>query len=37
MQNEDISQMPVVSEGHIVGMIARFLQTRLRSGRIAEQ
>jgi Zn-dependent protease/predicted transcriptional regulator len=42
MQNEDINQMPVVSEGHIVGMIARdtilrFLQTRLQLGRFAEQ
>jgi Zn-dependent protease/predicted transcriptional regulator len=41
MQSEDINQMPVVSEGHIVGMIARdtilrFLQTRLQLGRFAE-
>jgi len=42
MQNEDINQMPVVSEGRIVGMIARdtilrFLKTRLQLGRFAEQ
>lgn len=42
MQKEDINQLPVVSEGHIVGMIARdailrFLQTRLQLGRFAEQ
>ena len=42
MQNEDINQMPVLSEGHIVGMIARdtilrFLQTRLQLGRVAAQ
>jgi Zn-dependent protease/predicted transcriptional regulator len=42
MQNEDINQMPVLSEGQIVGMIARdtilrFLQTRLQLGSIATQ
>ena len=42
MQSEDINQMPVVSEGQIVGMIARdtilrVLQTRLQLGRFAEQ
>ena len=42
MQKEDINQMPVASEGHIVGMITRdtilrFLQTRLQLGRFAEQ
>jgi predicted transcriptional regulator len=42
MQNEDINQMPVLSEGHIGGMIARdtilrFLQTRLQLGRVAAQ
>ena len=40
MQKEDINQMPVASEGHIVGMITRdtilrFLQTRLQLGRFA--
>jgi Zn-dependent protease/predicted transcriptional regulator len=40
MQREDINQMPVVSEGHIVGMIARdtilrVLQTRLQVGHLA--
>lgn len=40
MQTEDINQMPVVSEGHIVGMIARdtilrVLQTRLQAGHLA--
>lgn len=40
MQTEDINQMPVVSEGHIVGMIARdtilrVLQTRLHAGHLA--
>ena len=42
MQKEDINQMPVISEGHVVGMIARdmilhFLQTRLQLSRFAEQ
>jgi Zn-dependent protease len=40
MQTEDINQMPVVSEGHIIGMIARdnilrVLQTRLHAGHMA--
>jgi Zn-dependent protease/CBS domain-containing protein len=40
MQTEDINQMPVVSEGHIVGMVARdtilrVLQTRLQAGHLA--
>jgi predicted transcriptional regulator len=42
MQREDINQMPVISEGRIVGMIARdtilrVLQTRLQLGHLAEQ
>ena len=42
MQQEDINQMPVASEGHIVGMITRdtilrFLQTRLQLGNLATQ
>lgn len=42
MQNEDLNQMPVISDGQIVGMIARdailrLLQTRLQFGRLAEQ
>ena len=42
MQREDINQMPVISEGSIVGMIARdtilrVLQTRLQVGHLAEQ
>jgi predicted transcriptional regulator len=41
LQNEDINQMPVISEGQIVGMIARdtilsMLQTRLQIGHLAE-
>jgi Zn-dependent protease/predicted transcriptional regulator len=41
LQNEDINQMPVISEGQIVGMIARdtilrMLQTRLQVGHLAE-
>lgn len=41
MQAEDINQMPVISEGQIVGMISRdtilrVLQTRLQSGHLAE-
>lgn len=41
MQNEDINQMPVISDGQIVGMIARdtilrALQTRLQVGHLAE-
>lgn len=40
MQAEDINQMPVISEGQIVGMISRdtilrVLQTRLQSGHLA--
>jgi Zn-dependent protease/predicted transcriptional regulator len=40
MQNEDVSQMPVISDGHIVGIIARdtilrVLQTRLQVGHLA--
>jgi CBS domain-containing protein len=40
MQSEDINQMPVISEGRIVGMIARdtilrLLQTRLQLGHLA--
>jgi len=42
MQSQDIVQMPVVSDGHIVGMIARdnilrILQTRLHVGSLAGQ
>jgi Zn-dependent protease/predicted transcriptional regulator len=42
MQSQDINQMPVISEGDIVGMIARdtilrMLQTRLQLGHLAEQ
>jgi len=42
MQNEDINQMPVVSEGHIVGLIGRdailrAIQTRLQMHHLAEQ
>jgi Zn-dependent protease/predicted transcriptional regulator len=42
MQSVDINQMPVISDGHIVGMIARdtilrVLQTRIQAGRLAEQ
>ncbi len=41
-QKEDINQMPITSEGHIVGVIARdtilgFLQTRLQLEHFAEQ
>ncbi|MGD0958003.1 MAG: CBS domain-containing protein, partial [Candidatus Acidiferrales bacterium] len=40
MQTADINQMPVVSDGHIVGMIGRdtilgLLQTRLQAGHLA--
>jgi Zn-dependent protease/predicted transcriptional regulator len=40
MQSQDINQMPVISEGRIVGMIARdtilrLLQTRLQLGHVA--
>jgi Zn-dependent protease/predicted transcriptional regulator len=42
MQTEDINQMPVLDEGHIIGMIARdsilrVIQTRMQAGRLAEQ
>jgi len=42
MQSVDINQMPVISDGHIVGMIARdtilrVLQTRMQAGHLAEQ
>jgi len=42
MQKEDISQMPVVSEGQIIGVVARdtilrVLQTRLQVGHLAHQ
>jgi predicted transcriptional regulator len=41
MQAEDINQMPVISQGQIVGMISRdtilrVLQTRLQAGHLAE-
>ncbi|HEX4077234.1 MAG TPA: site-2 protease family protein [Candidatus Acidoferrales bacterium] len=41
MQKEDINQMPVLSDGHIIGMIGRdtilrALQTRLQAGQFAE-
>lgn len=41
MQNEDINQMPVLEEGHIIGMIARdsilrVIQTRLQASHFAE-
>jgi predicted transcriptional regulator len=40
MQKEDVTQMPVISDGHIVGMIARdtifrVLQTRMQVGHFA--
>jgi len=40
MQKSDINQMPVISEGHIIGMVGRdailrVLQTRLQAGRLA--
>ena len=42
MQTEDVNQMPVLEEGHIIGMIARdailrVIQTRMQAGRLAEQ
>ncbi|HTV58591.1 MAG TPA: site-2 protease family protein [Verrucomicrobiae bacterium] len=42
MQSQEITQMPVVSDGHIVGMIARdnifkILQTRMHVGSLAGQ
>lgn len=41
MQAEDVNQMPVLQEGHIIGMISRdsilrVIQTRLRASRFAE-
>jgi len=38
MQSEDVNQMPVLQEGHIIGMIARdsilrVIQTRLQAHR----
>ena len=40
MQKEEVSQMPVISDGHIIGIIARdtilrVLQTRLQIGHLA--
>ena len=40
MQSENVTQMPVISDGHIVGVIARetiihMLQTRLQLGHLA--
>jgi Zn-dependent protease/CBS domain-containing protein len=42
MQQQDVNQMPVIDEGHILGMIARdtilkALQTRIRANSLAEQ
>jgi Zn-dependent protease/predicted transcriptional regulator len=42
MQSEDINQMPVLEDGHVVGLISResllrVIQTRLQIGRLAEQ
>jgi Zn-dependent protease/predicted transcriptional regulator len=42
MQAQDINQMPVLEQGHIIGMIARdsilhVIQTRLQAGRLAQQ
>ena len=42
MQAEDVNQMPVLQEGHIIGMISRdtilrVIQTRLRASRFAEK
>jgi Zn-dependent protease/predicted transcriptional regulator len=42
MQKEDVSEMPVMSEGHIIGVVARdailrVLQTRLHVGHLAHQ
>ncbi|HYL46673.1 MAG TPA: CBS domain-containing protein, partial [Candidatus Limnocylindrales bacterium] len=42
MQTQGITQMPVVSDGHIVGMVARdtilsVLQTRLQMRHLAHQ
>jgi Zn-dependent protease/predicted transcriptional regulator len=41
MQSEDVNQMPVLGEGHLVGLISRdsilrIIQTRLRVGQLAE-
>jgi predicted transcriptional regulator len=40
MQRENVTQMPVISDGHIIGVIARetiihMLQTRLQLGHLA--
>lgn len=42
MQAEDVNQMPVLQEGHIIGMISResilrVIQTRVRASRFAEK
>ncbi|MFZ0638536.1 MAG: site-2 protease family protein [Candidatus Acidiferrales bacterium] len=42
MQTEDVNQMPVLQEGHIIGLISRdsilrVIQTRLRATRFAEK
>jgi Zn-dependent protease/predicted transcriptional regulator len=42
MQSEDVNQMPVLQQGHIIGMISRdsilrVIQTRLRAARFAEK
>ncbi|HVA72659.1 MAG TPA: site-2 protease family protein [Candidatus Limnocylindrales bacterium] len=42
MQSEDVNQMPVLQEGHIIGMIARdsilrVIQTRMQASRFAEK
>ena len=42
MQSEDVNQMPVLQEGHIIGMIARdsilrVIQTRLQAARFADK
>jgi Zn-dependent protease/predicted transcriptional regulator len=41
MQSEDVNQMPVLEDGHLVGLISRdsilrIIQTRLRIGQLAE-
>jgi predicted transcriptional regulator len=41
MMKEDINQMPVIADGHIVGIVARdailgLLQTRMQVGHLAE-
>lgn len=42
MQSEDVNQMPVLQQGHIIGMISRdsilrVIQTRIRAARFAEK